>query len=612
MLSIMTRAAPADAAPRRGPPTANQSRAATIAPGSYDASTRTARVVLSTGAAVKRQGFIEELSLDPAAVDLSRVEQGQCKLLDTHRQDSIGSILGTLIAARIEGGALVGEIALADNEAAKSAGADIESGHLRGVSIGYRVEKWTNVSLEDGAAETWRADRWTLLEASLVAVPADAGAMIRADEGQRAAPRGPEMTPARAITLAADSAALGQRELAERMISEGRLDAEIRQAVMRAHADAARANAIGLIPPRIFENYGAHVPTQHNAETLENPRTLQEAAVAAGVAFARGAEPKGAAREMLARYPDLIALNGPYVGADQSARAITLSSSDYPILTAVGRVLMADAYQATLSPWMVLAREIDVPDFKGDTIATLSGTGAFKAVGEGGEIEASARFEEGETVRVGSYGQQLGMTRQLVINSGGRVVNDIFPAIGKGAANALNAALTGLFKANSGNGATLADGNPTFTTGRGNKAASGTVIDVTAIGVARKALRTKKEADGVTPIRLDPKYLVVSPDNETVAESVVSTIYAAQTADANPFAGRLTVLVDERLTGAAWYLFADPTQARMITVAYLNGLRRPTIEERPGWDVLGWEYRGYMDFGVAITDWRPGFLNPGA
>jgi HK97 family phage prohead protease len=609
----MKRNAPRDTASRSGPPAANQSRAASIAPGSYDPSSRTIRVILSTGAAVKRYGFVEELSLDPAAIDLNRVAQGQVKLLDSHNQGSIGAIIGTVTSARFEGGALIGEVALADNEAARRAEADVESGHLKGVSIGYSVQKWTNVSVEDSGSETWRADAWTLLEASLVSVPADAGAMVRSasDEDDY---RAPPISARRAVELINDSAVLGLREQAEQLVMAGLPEDAIRRRLLELNAEKARVNQIGMVPRTFANEYGRAeiMNTEHNAETLENPRTLREAAVAAGVAYVRGTEPRGQARELLNRYPDLLELNAAYTGVPQASRAITLSTSDYPIITAVGRVLMADAYLATLSPWAVLAREIDTPDFKGDTIAQLSGTGAFKAVGEGGEIQGAARFEEGETVKVGSYAQQLGMTRQLVVNSGGRVVNDIFPAIGKGGANALNDALTGLFTANSGNGATLADGNPTFTTTRGNKAATPAVISVTSVGIARKALRTKKEADGVTPIRLNPKYLVVSPDKEAEAETIVSTIYAAQTSDANPFAGRLQVLVDERLSGNAWYLFADPVDAKMITIAYLNGMRRPTVEERPGWDVLGWEYRGYFDFGVAITDWRPGFLNSGA
>ncbi|MBM3655266.1 MAG: hypothetical protein FJX06_21175, partial [Alphaproteobacteria bacterium] len=176
----MTRAAPRSNAKRSGPPAANQSRAATITPGSYDAKNRTLQVILSTGADVRRFGFLEQLNMDPSAVDISRVAGGQVKFLDSHNQLSIGAVLGTLTDARFESGRLVGTVQLGESDAALAAEPDIASGHLKGVSIGYRVEQWTNVTAGD--IETWRADRWTLMECSLVSVPADAGAMVRTSE----------------------------------------------------------------------------------------------------------------------------------------------------------------------------------------------------------------------------------------------------------------------------------------------------------------------------------------------------------------------------------------------------------------------------------------------
>jgi HK97 family phage prohead protease len=178
---LMTRAAPRNESKRSGPPAANQSRAANVTPGSYDAKNRTFQVILSTGASVKRYGFNEELNIDPTAVDLSRVALGQVKFLDSHNQSSAGAVLGTLIDARFESGRLVGTVQLGDSASARTAEPDIASGHLKGVSIGYRVDQWTNVSA--GEVETWRADKWALMEASIVSVPADAGAMVRSAEG---------------------------------------------------------------------------------------------------------------------------------------------------------------------------------------------------------------------------------------------------------------------------------------------------------------------------------------------------------------------------------------------------------------------------------------------
>lgn len=91
-VAIMTRAAPGDGAKRNGPPAANQSRAASVTPGSYDATSRTFDIVLTSFADVRRYGMTEQLSSDPADWDLSRIAPGQVKFLDSHSQGSINAV----------------------------------------------------------------------------------------------------------------------------------------------------------------------------------------------------------------------------------------------------------------------------------------------------------------------------------------------------------------------------------------------------------------------------------------------------------------------------------------------------------------------------------------
>jgi hypothetical protein len=72
----------------------------------------------------------------------------------------------------------------------------------------------------------------------------------------------------------------------------------------------------------------------------------------------------------------------------------------------------------------------------------------------------------------------------------------------------------------------------------------------------------------------------------------------------NPFAGRLTLLVEPRLPGTAWYLFADPAVLPVMRIGYLNGQSEPQIQTRDGWDVLGVEFRAILDFGAAVSEHR--------
>ncbi|MFA7441501.1 MAG: hypothetical protein WCZ66_11120 [Sphingomonadaceae bacterium] len=94
--------------------------------------------------------------------------------------------------------------------------------------------------------------------------------------------------------------------------------------------------------------------------------------------------------------------------------------------------------------------------------------------------------------------------------------------------------------------------------------------------------------------------------------SIATALSPTAVSEVNPFAGRLEVLVDPRLPGNAWRLFADPAQFPVLEYAYLNGQRGPQIEMRDGWDTLGTDWRVVLDFGCGVIGWRGSYLNAGA
>jgi hypothetical protein len=141
-LAPMTRDNPAAGEDRRAhPPTGPQSRFAAFTPSTYSAEARTVELVLSTGAAVDRHYFVEELEISATAVDIGRVAQGVVPLLDSHNRWGINANLGTIVAVRFEtiGGvaALTATARFADTPAGREAEGMVARGELRGVSIGY-------------------------------------------------------------------------------------------------------------------------------------------------------------------------------------------------------------------------------------------------------------------------------------------------------------------------------------------------------------------------------------------------------------------------------------------------------------------------------------------
>jgi hypothetical protein len=82
---------------------------------------------------------------------------------------------------------------------------------------------------------------------------------------------------------------------------------------------------------------------------------------------------------------------------------------------------------------------------------------------------------------------------------------------------------------------------------------------------------------------------------------------------ANPHAGRFQMVFDARLDDSsetAWYLAAR--KGKTVRMYYLNGQRRPYMEQRQGWNVDGVEYKIRIECGAKPVDWRGLLKNTGA
>ena len=165
-----------------------QTRTAGVLSESADDAGRTVEVVWSTGAAVRRKDFWsgetyeEVLSLDPAHVDLARLNAG-APLLDTHGAWSLDGVIGVVERAWIEAGENTegrAVVRFSEREDVEPVWRDVRSGIIRNVSVGYTVRAY-EITEETGKVPIWRAVDWTPAELSAVPVGADAGAGFRGE-----------------------------------------------------------------------------------------------------------------------------------------------------------------------------------------------------------------------------------------------------------------------------------------------------------------------------------------------------------------------------------------------------------------------------------------------
>jgi len=183
--------------------------------------------------------------------------------------------------------------------------------------------------------------------------------------------------------------------------------------------------------------------------------------------------------------------------------------------------------------------------------------------------------------------------------------------MGRASAETEASLLVALLTANSGLGPVMDDGIELFDALHGNVAGSGGAPGSTTLSAGVEAMRTQKGLSG-EPINAVPVYLLVSPAKEFVARQAVASFYPATSATTNPLAGSVTVLVEPRLTGTRWYLFADPAVLPILEYSYLSSAPGPQMQSREGFEVLGIEFRVVLDYGAGVLDYRGAYTNAGA
>jgi hypothetical protein len=167
-----------------------QQRAATIAPSTYNAQTRSVEVVWTTGARGRRfdfwtgQAYEEELVVSSEAVDLSRLNNGQAPVLNTHDAYELENVIGVVERAWIDGTEGRATVRLSDREDIAGLVRDIETGIIKNISVGYNVRKYEIISAanrpDGGTLPLYRAVDWQPAELSFVPIPFDAATGTRA------------------------------------------------------------------------------------------------------------------------------------------------------------------------------------------------------------------------------------------------------------------------------------------------------------------------------------------------------------------------------------------------------------------------------------------------
>lgn len=615
-----------------------QTRAAAFRPSSVDAEARTAELVWTTGATVRRVSwrdgaYDEELVVEPGAVRLDRLNGG-APLLKDHDSWTIDSQVGVIESARVEGGQGLAIVRFAKDEEGERVFQKVADGILRNVSVGYRIHR-IETTERDGQVPLARVVDWEPMEISLVTIPADAGAGVRSEragatenpvevitrgtpptaesEARKTMPTENENNDAaRAEAVAAERnrvkaiRALGEKwnmaEVATSAIDEGRSEAEAREAILEAvaarHADAATRTPAQNAGPatRILRAEEDTLSANITTALLARGGVIADAKVTDGARKWRSLTLPQVAREFLTER----GIQARFMSDEQAvSAAFQYRSGSYHHTSDFGAILSNTAIQAmrvaetevevTYRDW---ADEMDSTSLHDAEFAALGEVSRFDDVSEGGEYTYATVGDKGERIALRKKGKIIAVNEEVILKDRLGQLTDI-PA--KFAREAMNTACDLAYDALDGN---LRDGNPVFRTEAGNLL-SGDDIDEDSYELASIALREQKGENERT-LRLRPRVLLVGPRRERQALKLVAPVMANTTNAVNPYAGAVRVVTESRVgekAGNPWFLIGDKAQHETVRVVWFGG-RGAQVTSRDGFAVDGLEIKARVRVGA--------------
>lgn len=613
-----------------------------------DAEERTVWVIAATETRVKRSFFDEVLLCEPDAVVSARLQN--LPVLDSHRSASVKDILGQVVAWRFEGRKLLMQIRFADNEGGNAAFALVRDGMLGKVSVGYRILKTEET--ETRGSVTVTITRWEPTEISLVSVPADPNATIRGNvkmakkptTNRRAAPQLDE-------ELLEDDIETGHEEERRQPVAQRSLSVEDTQRLFTMRDSAVRAGFSASEFDEIVSEARGSMRSIRSAYNDMMASAERQAPTDSHLGLDTGGKPNDVRNAVI----DALAVrlgaksqmqNNPYAGRSSveigrrfledsgistrgmddvriadvlvsgrrvdglSTRAMH-TTSDFPhLLEAAGNRALLQRYEVQASVLKSLSAQRNARDFRQQSFIRPGEAPLLEKVLEAGEIKSGTTSEDSRGLKIDTYGKMFAISRQALVNDDLGAFSDFLGVFAQSAAETEGNLFANLLLQNNRAGIVLSDGKPLFHSDRKNtNAAAGITVD--SVGAARLLMRTHKNVNGTGTAGVVPAVLLVGPALETDAEKLVASITASNIGDTNPFAGKLRVLVENRIEGNGWYLFADPAQRPALMHGYLQDAPGPQVESQEGWRTLGTEFRCILDFGCAVNDWRSAYFNPG-
>jgi len=307
-------------------------------------------------------------------------------------------------------------------------------------------------------------------------------------------------------------------------------------------------------------------------------------------------------------------------GMDQRAivaAAFTQSTSDFPVLLEnVMHKTLQGAYALQADTWTIFCARGTVSDFRAHNRYRVGSLSNLESKTELGEFR-NKTIPDGEkaTLTAGTKGNIINISREAIINDDMGALTGLASSLGRSAKRTVEADVYATLALNSGMGPTLSDGVTLFHASHANVSTGAPTV--TAFEAARVVLSAQKDVSGNDFLALSPAVWLGPDAIAGQAKVVNNSTYDPDAANklqrANIAAAMVSSIVGTpRLSGTPWFMFADPAQAPVLEVAFLDGIDTPYLEMENGFSVDGARWKVRMDYAIGGVDFRGAVRSTGS
>lgn len=596
--------------------------------------TRQVELSLSSEEPCRRWFGNEILSHDAGAIDLSRLQEIGVMLFNHQRDEVIGRIVSVELDEKER--KIRAVVEFDTDEDSEKIYQKVQSGTLKGVSVGYVVDVWEEV--EAGSMSTNGrfagpcsiATKWTPYELSIVSIPADptvgVGRSMNNENGDGT--KMPEMntnTPTQGENQR-EAGSLEQTATNNQETEQATREAGVQEERQRVSEITGLCRQFGMDPQAYIKDGSTVDATraavlsklaqerapQHVTVTVDEMDKFRSAATD-GLALRAGVlvdKPAEGAQEFRGKRMLRLAADCVERESGKSTRnmndeelvreALTGTGAFPGILSNVANKSMAQAYQTAPTTYQLWTASGSNSDFKDATRYRLGEADELEKVGQNGEFKAGEISEGSVKTSVATYGKTFSLTRQAIVNDDMGALKTMPSIYGAAARRMVNKMVYKILADNP-----TIEGKNLFSKDHNNLQA----VDISVAGIAamKAAMAKQTNIGGKEKLNIQPAFLICPVELEVVAAQLINSTVDPTKANAtvNPFANKLTVVSDPEISSATeFFLAAAAGYCPTIEVTNLNGNTSPTMESAVQFDTLGIKWRIYMDVGVNLLDFR--------